>query len=74
MQFTRVISANFCLNFVAVKFLRTAKLVVIVQIAAEAELNLEKASTFNQYYSEERESLTIAFDSGIWGKKKVKMK
>ena len=32
-------SANFCLNYVAVKFLGTAKLVVNIKIAAEAELN-----------------------------------
>ena len=36
---TRGVSANFCLNSVAVKFLGTAKHVVKLKFAAEAELN-----------------------------------
>ena len=36
---TRGVSANFCLNSVAVKFLGTTTLVVKIKFAAEAELN-----------------------------------
>ena len=39
LQCTCGFSANFCLNYVAVKFLGTAKLVVNIKMVAEAELN-----------------------------------